>query len=186
MLIYPLYSHRKGEAAIRCLLECFRGLGISRPRDRDLTLALYLAEGDHLLTYGRPVTGDRWLAVEHGPWPEAAGQMIECGTISFEDAVYPAPITWQRDPVTGCIDACGDVSYDALSPSDLSVLAAAAFRVHAERDSLLRQFSAAFGRDAAPVRYDALIPEDHAMREAILSDLLATAPFLHFGHVGPF
>ena len=48
---------------------------------RDLTKLkavklLYLADRDHLFRYGRPITGDRYIAMDLGPVPEGAFQLI--------------------------------------------------------------------------------------------------------------
>jgi uncharacterized phage-associated protein len=48
---------------------------------RDLTKLkavklLYLADRYHLLRYGRPITGDRYIAMDYGPVPEGAFQLI--------------------------------------------------------------------------------------------------------------
>mgnify|MGYP000405349204 CR=1 FL=1 len=48
---------------------------------RDLTKLkavklLYLADRDHLFRYGRPITGDRYIAMDLGPVPESGFQLI--------------------------------------------------------------------------------------------------------------
>jgi uncharacterized phage-associated protein len=37
---------------------------------------LYLADRQHLLAYGRPITGDRYIAMDLGPVPESAYQLM--------------------------------------------------------------------------------------------------------------
>lgn len=46
--------------------------------------ALYFAELDHLRKYGRPIFGDRYIAMDNGPVPSFAYDVLK-GTISQDD-----------------------------------------------------------------------------------------------------
>ncbi len=50
---------------------------------------LYLADQRHLFRYGRPITGDRYIAMDLGPVPESAYQLISrlCELAEVEDPV---------------------------------------------------------------------------------------------------
>lgn len=47
--------------------------------------ALYFAELNHLRTYGRPIFGDRYIAMDNGPVPSFAYNVLK-GTVSPADA----------------------------------------------------------------------------------------------------
>src|SRR5262245_57025412 len=49
---------------------------------------LYLADQYHLLRFGRPITGDRYIAMDYGPVPEGAFQLI---TLLVEPAEVDDP-----------------------------------------------------------------------------------------------
>ncbi|WP_370322762.1 Panacea domain-containing protein [Oricola sp.] len=44
---------------------------------------LFFADREHLLDYGRPITGDRYVAMEHGPVPSAVRDLLK------PDSGYP-------------------------------------------------------------------------------------------------
>ena len=46
---------------------------------------LYLADQRHLFKFGRPITGDRYVAMDLGPVPESAYQLIGLQTKSVPD-----------------------------------------------------------------------------------------------------
>ena len=47
---------------------------------------LFFADREHLLDYGRPITGDRYVAMEHGPVPSAVRDLLK------PDSGYPDEI----------------------------------------------------------------------------------------------
>ncbi len=44
---------------------------------------LFFADRDHLLDFGRPITGDKYVAMEHGPVPSAIRDLLKL------DSDYP-------------------------------------------------------------------------------------------------
>lgn len=49
----------------------------------------YFADKEHLLDYGRPITGDRYIAMEHGPVPSAVYDLLK-GNSGLPDEVMKA------------------------------------------------------------------------------------------------
>ena len=37
---------------------------------------LFFADREHIMDYGRPITGDRYVAMEHGPVPSAVRNLL--------------------------------------------------------------------------------------------------------------
>lgn len=46
----------------------------------------YFADKEHLLDYGRPITGDRYIAMEHGPVPSSIRDLLN-GNSDFPDDI---------------------------------------------------------------------------------------------------
>ncbi|MEQ1715723.1 MAG: Panacea domain-containing protein, partial [Hyphomicrobium sp.] len=46
---------------------------------------LFFADREHLLDYGRPITGDRYVAMEHGPVPSAIRDILKADSDGPDD-----------------------------------------------------------------------------------------------------
>lgn len=60
---------------------------------------LYFADKEHLLDYGRPITGDRYVAMEHGPVPSAVRDILKADAAvpdeciqAFDDRIETAHV----------------------------------------------------------------------------------------------
>ncbi len=73
---------------------------------------LYFAECNHLLEYGRPVTGDAIIALEHGPVPAFAYGLL------LDQSLYNRCFALEDDVVK----AIGSPEMDELSESDVRFL----------------------------------------------------------------
>lgn len=84
---------------------------------------LYLAERESMATHGFPMTGDRFVAMPHGP-------VLSLTLDHINDAIQSAPDGWDAwisDRAGHVVALARDVSRDALdelSDSDLAVLGA--------------------------------------------------------------
>lgn len=78
-----------------------------------LVKLIYFADKRHLLQWGRPITGDRYIAMQHGPVPSSGYDMLKKpdGQFTRFFRVAGQSITMTADP------GAGD-----LSPSGLEVL----------------------------------------------------------------
>lgn len=48
---------------------------------------LFFADREHLLDYGRPITGDRYVAMEHGPVPSAIRDILKADSDSPDELI---------------------------------------------------------------------------------------------------
>lgn len=62
--------------------------------------ALFLADVDHLQNYGRPITFDNYAALEFGPVPETAYDLLKPSSSPPADHFGPWPL-WDREPAGG-------------------------------------------------------------------------------------
>ncbi len=96
----------------------------------DIVKSLFLADRAHLNKYGRPITFDNYVAMEHGPVPSTAYNFLK------EDAralrKYGDVLPWSRtkapDLGKSCFRYCAPKrapNEDVLSPSDLDELRSA-------------------------------------------------------------
>ncbi len=81
---------------------------------------LYYADKEHLLTYGRPITGDRYIKMEYGPVPSMAYSLMKHDDrASAEDqALFDERIA--IDGVKISVAAAPDLRY--LSETDIEML----------------------------------------------------------------
>lgn len=92
---------------------------------------LYLADRHHLFSYGRPITGDRYIAMDLGPVPEGAFQLISriMEPVEVEDPAR-AQALGQLDVVRGAgyphavLRARTKPDLDVFSESEVQSLAA--------------------------------------------------------------
>ena len=84
---------------------------------------LFFADRDHLRAYGRPVTGDTYIAMADGPVPSRVYDMIKDNLDLFgdPDAIVGA-IRIDRNQRYSRIYACRDPDLDALSETDITAL----------------------------------------------------------------
>lgn len=83
---------------------------------------LYFADREHLRTYGRPVTGDYYVAMDNGPVPSFVYDVLK-------QAVRPADralVAGALEPVEGChvpkVRALRKPNMDVFSVSDIECL----------------------------------------------------------------
>lgn len=85
---------------------------------------MFFADREHLLDYGRPISGDRYVAMEHGPVPSAIRDLLK------SDSGYPdeminllhSRIGLETDGNKQHVYSKGDVDFPALSGSDKEYL----------------------------------------------------------------
>lgn len=130
---------------------------------------LFEAEKTHLNAYGRPITGDRYMAMEYGTVPSWL----------YDTAKLCAPgIGFHRDDKTLIADREPQLSY--LSESDLTALqhgldvyAGLSFRDVMERNhkepAWIKNYSNRGNAERAPIPFEDMIEEDWLKEE--LTDL---------------
>jgi uncharacterized phage-associated protein len=105
---------------------------------RDLTKLkaiklLYLADRYHLFRYGRPITGDRYIAMDYGPVPEGAFQLLSRITepAEVEDAARERALEtldvhrgWRRQYKDPVLRARKKPDLDVFSESEIEALSA--------------------------------------------------------------
>jgi uncharacterized phage-associated protein len=89
----PEYTLNRTKA-INSLLHICNSLGGAWDM-YSLLKILYFAECKHLLSYGRPITGDAIMAMKHGPVPSFAYDTVKAASINkkyfeFEDYIITA------------------------------------------------------------------------------------------------
>ena len=67
------FEQAKAIAAIEVLVDG----GILDLTRGKIAKLLFFADKRHLVQYGRPITGDWYAALQHGPLPSNIGKMIE-------------------------------------------------------------------------------------------------------------
>ncbi|HEY7301046.1 MAG TPA: Panacea domain-containing protein [Xanthobacteraceae bacterium] len=91
-----------------------------------LSKVLFFADRDHLRAYGRPVTGDAYVAMAHGPVPSRVYDIIK-GNLDFfgdPDAIEAA-LKINRSGKYHRVYANRDPKLDLLSETDIAALDAA-------------------------------------------------------------
>jgi uncharacterized phage-associated protein len=84
-----------------------------------LSKLLYFADKEHLLEYGRPITGDHYARLEHGPVPSVGLNMMRGMGSTKQRAAYNAKLRTTPDHVIH-VEASADTQL--FSRSDLRVL----------------------------------------------------------------
>src|SRR5579871_5139061 len=66
----------------------------------DIVKSLFLADTIHLNRYGRPITYDNYVAMENGPVPSKAYNILkeEASTMRQLSEQLPEPLPWTRRP----------------------------------------------------------------------------------------
>jgi hypothetical protein len=96
----------------------------------DIVKSLFLADRAHLNKYGRPITFDNYVAMEHGPVPSTAYNFLkEDGRVIRK---YPDVLPWSRAKAPDLGKSCFRYwapkrapNEDILSPSDFDELRSA-------------------------------------------------------------
>lgn len=112
----------------------------------DIVKSLFLADLDHLNRYGRPVTFDNYAALNHGPVPRQAYNLLKEDMWAMRKVGGNLP--WQRRsaPELGrnCNafeNPCREVNEDILSPSDMKALERALEKVKKLRFAEIRRLT---------------------------------------------
>jgi uncharacterized phage-associated protein len=89
-----------------------------------LAKVLFFADRDHLRAYGRPVTGDTYIAMEAGPVPSRTYDMVK-GNLDFfgDPEAIEASINVDRNEHYLRLYAKREPDLDALSETDIVALA---------------------------------------------------------------
>lgn len=99
-----------------------------QPTQYDLIKALFLADRSHLNEWGRPVTYDNYVAMNHGPVPSLAYDLLKCDEHALKTHKLDV-LPWRREPLEN-----GKFRFlpkermefeEFLSPSDIEALTAA-------------------------------------------------------------
>lgn len=83
---------------------------VQQPTVMQVSKLLYLADVAHLSKYGRFITGDRYVAMRHGPVPSRSYDLMKTSNEAFER------------PDTRSIRPLRDADLDEFSESDLELL----------------------------------------------------------------
>jgi len=83
---------------------------------------LFFAEKEHLLAYGRPITGDVYVCMEHGPVPSAGLNMMRGKGAARQKAAYQAKL---QTLANNEIRVISSPNLNCFSRSDLRELDAA-------------------------------------------------------------
>ena len=75
---------------------------------------LYFADMEHLVTYGRPITGDTYIAMDYGPVPSAIYDMFK--------SVRGAGTSQYKDLAEGAIKISNKILVEALREPDMKYL----------------------------------------------------------------
>jgi uncharacterized phage-associated protein len=128
---------------------------------------LYFAESKHLVEYGRPITGDKMIAMNHGPVPSSSYDSVKSNTInqnnfSNEDNI----VTAERAPNMDCLSEsdieCLDESIAENSGLNFWKLKSKshdsaydwAIKNHGKNSTIpYMQIARAFGADEAMIEY---------------------------------
>ena len=122
--------------AILCVVNLGKDRGI-RLTQYSIVKTLFLADRQHLNKYGRPITFDNYVAMQHGPVPNKAYNILkENGRVMKELGQRQLP--WTRVAAPDISEKCYEyhqpvraASEDILSESDLEELSVALTVVNA-------------------------------------------------------
>jgi uncharacterized phage-associated protein len=109
------FKPRKFASVVAYLVE--RRPGITK---KELCKIIYFADKEHLLRYGRPITGDRYYALEQGPVPTRGLNALNAASMCPEDDAEVAKYGKLRGWIFEWNGQPADLK--ALSKSDLKVL----------------------------------------------------------------
>jgi uncharacterized phage-associated protein len=98
---------------------------ITNPTLHSVSKVLYHADKMHLSRYGRPISGDRYIAMKHGPVPSATYDILK--TLRG-DSTFPLPERARGafGVETYCVRALRAADESVLSASEMECLAASA------------------------------------------------------------
>jgi uncharacterized phage-associated protein len=132
---------------------------------------LFFADRDHLRAYGRPVTGDVYIAMADGPVPSRVYDMVKDNLDFFGDPeAIEGAIKIDRNHRYACVHAMREPNLDLLSDTDVAALdASIAFcrgKSFRELSSLTHQEPAWFQAPAnGAMDPELLVPEE--LREEV-------------------
>lgn len=88
---------------------------------------LFFADREHLLDFGRPITGDRYVAMEHGPVPSAIRDILKADSDSPDELLVElhGRVAIEHDANKQMVYSKGRENFSHLSGSDREYLAAA-------------------------------------------------------------
>lgn len=88
---------------------------------------LFFADREHLLDYGRPITGDRYVAMEHGPVPSAIRDILKADSDAPDEILNNLHdrVVIEQDGNRQKVFSKGPNTHTKLSGSDKEYLAAA-------------------------------------------------------------
>lgn len=92
-------NFRRIVEAILFLIEEGQGKGAPLTQYQ-IVKSLFLADVDHLQNYGRPITFDNYSALEFGPVPETAYDLLKPNALKPDGIQGPWPL-WDREPAGG-------------------------------------------------------------------------------------
>lgn len=109
--------------------KCIQGIDLIASKVPNITQyyickIFYFADKEHFLDWGRPISGDRFVAMQHGPVPSFIYDVLK------SDSGYPDEILdtlSDRVKITNednkrCVTSLHKENFSALSPSDTSYL----------------------------------------------------------------
>ena len=98
-----------------------------KPTQYDIVKSLFFADKSHLNRYGRPITFDNYVAMENGPVPSLAYELlkgeVDLKSIGLVDLPWTRLVGAHHNP-KAClyINAAREPSPDVLSESDMEAL----------------------------------------------------------------
>ncbi len=148
----------------------------------------FFADKAHLLDYGRPISGDRYVAMEHGPVPSAIYDLIKQDS-GLPDEVLDAlreRVTISRSGRKLHVKSNGVGAYPSLSGSDCEYLLSAlkkygnmGFEELSRLSHLEPAYEEAWGRSGLNNEMDLtkLIPADDPDRKKAVESLFEKARY---------
>ncbi len=145
---------------------------------------LYYADKSHLRQFGRPMLGDTYIAMEHGPVPSGVRDLLTLNTFLDPDILEAAAASFatKRDP-SPKVCASRKPMLDAFSKSDLRCLEESFARYAGMSFGELRELThrerawAEAETDSA-MDYALMIDADTPDREELIEQLRESAPYV--------
>jgi uncharacterized phage-associated protein len=176
--------------------KCIDGIALLAERKPGITQyyigkVFFFADKEHLLDWGRPISGDRYLAMEHGPVPSVIYDMLK------DDAGLPDEVNEKLSAKVRIVPngskrevysrlPAGSDKWASLSEAEVDCLLASLEKYGEKSFDELRRITHRerawvdayeSGSNNAPMDYEKLIPEDFEDRTAFVAQLRERAAY---------
>ncbi|MDR0942268.1 MAG: SocA family protein [Holosporales bacterium] len=152
---------------------------------------IFFADKEHLNKYGRPIIGDRYIKMPHGPVPSTVYDIIKMDTEWLEPGIFDKArealeIIQEIDkPKIRLIFSKRDANPDWFSESDLECLDSSfdfcKDKTFEELEEISHKESAwKRAKDKKTMDYALMLDDDNPMKNGIIEDLKETSIFMIF------